>query len=453
MDTLQMEIEKLLVNIMQRSRQLKLETMILDNEAVKSESFTPTTPTLNKSLSINGSSSTLNTLTPTTSSLNKKFKSFSGKPSTLASIAASPLLNATNSIKKEAIIPENQPIVRNEIPDLFWQSVEPYCADITDDDVKLIENQIEMNDKYLNFNKIGPLGKHYTIQWAEEDIGQQIKDGSRFVDLDQAVKLQPTTPLKRKATSPVNLNENTKISSKLIDESLNKLKSQSTSNKSSSSSSSSSSLSYGPLTQRLISALIEQNLMTPFDTEIADYLDKIGPPQPMYMSPKTMAKKFTFNTNSSSLERKIKKTLIEQGILDIEDTEKLENESNLNTSNHVNEVNGTNGHNSSSFNNEIISKDDEIALEIKNLQNELKLVTKQCKQTLVQLLNISKNNLVKQDVKKKITAIDNEIIDLYEKFRTNRLAKKPLTKKDKDKAFRLIKDRQALRSELGQMKD
>jgi transcriptional adapter 3 len=453
MDTLQMEIEKLLVNIMQRSRQLKLETMILDNEATKSDSFTPTTPTLNKSLSLNGSSSSLNTLTPTSSSLNKKFKSFSGKPSALASIAASPLLNATNSIKKEAIIPENQPIVRNEIPDLFWQSVEPYCADITEDDVQLIENQIEMNDKYLNFNKIGPLGKHYTLQWAEDDIGQQIKDGSRFLDLDQAVKLQPTTPLKRKATSPVHLNENAKISSKLIDESLNKLNSKIPTT---SKTSSSSSLNYGPLTQRLISALIEQNLMTPFDTEIADYLDKIGPPQPLYMSPKTMAKKFTFSTNSSSLERKIKRTLIEQGILDIEDGDKIENESNGNHSFSLNENNGTNGHhstNSSAYNNEIISKDDEIALEIKNLQNELKLVTKQCKQTLVHLLNISKTNLVKQEVKKKISTIDNEVIDLYEKFRTNRLAKKPLTKKDKDKAMRSIKERQTLRSDLSQMKD
>lgn len=58
------------------------------------------------------------------------------------------------------------------------------------------------------------------------------------------------------------------------------------------------SLNYGPLTQRLISALIEQNLMTPLDNEIGDYLDKIGPPpEPMYMSPKTMARKLNLNTN------------------------------------------------------------------------------------------------------------------------------------------------------------
>ena len=65
----------------------------------------------------------------------------------------------------------------------------------------------------------------------------------------------------------------------------------------------------GPLTQRLISALIEQNLMTSFDNGLADYLDKIGPtPASMYMSPKTMAlNMFSYNSSNSSLEKKLKK--------------------------------------------------------------------------------------------------------------------------------------------------
>lgn len=446
MDYLQMEIESLLVNIMQRSRQLKLETMILDDSSI-SDSFI-THNTLNKSASLNGSISQLNASNheKLNHSLHKKFKSFNGKPTSLANIAASPLLIATNSIKKETIINENQPIVRNDIPDLFWQSVEPYCADITDDDIKLLENQIELNDRYLSFNKVGPLGKHYTLQWAQEDINNQIKDGSRFNDIDKTIKLQPSTPLKRKATSP--LDKNDKMSSRLIDESLNKMNSPVVSNAKTAQNSCKSSLNYGPLTQRLISALIEQNLMTPFDTEIADYLDKIGPPQPIYMSPKTMAKKLNFNTNSNSLERKIKKTLIEQGILDMDDNEKLDNDSNGSSSNETHHNN-----NNQSTTNEIIAKDDEIALEIKNLQNELKLVTNQCKQTLEHLLNISKNNLVKQDIKRKISAIDVDIVELYEKFRTSRLSKKPLNKKDKEKALKFIRDRNFMRSELCQLKD
>ena len=42
------------------------------------------------------------------------------------------------------------PIVRNDIPDVFWQSVEPYCADITEEDIKMLENQIEIQDNYMS---------------------------------------------------------------------------------------------------------------------------------------------------------------------------------------------------------------------------------------------------------------------------------------------------------------
>ena len=41
------------------------------------------------------------------------------------------------------------PIVRNDIPDTFWQSVEPYCADITGEDIKYLESQIEVYEKSI----------------------------------------------------------------------------------------------------------------------------------------------------------------------------------------------------------------------------------------------------------------------------------------------------------------
>ena len=148
--------------------------------------------------------------------------------------------------------------------------------------------------------------------------------------------------------------------------------------------------------------------MTPFDNELADYLEKIGPPQSMYLSPKSMAKKLTFNTNSSSnstLERKIKKTLIEQGILDIDENDKTpdclsENESSI-VKKEANSLNGANSN--------IIDKDDEIGNEIKNLQNELKTITSQCELTLTQLLHTSKKKMIKQDIKKKLTILDYEV--------------------------------------------
>lgn len=98
----------------------------------------------------------------------------------------------------------------------------------------------------------------------------------------------------------------------------------------------------------------------------------------------------------SSLERKIKKTLIEQSILDEDELENSDQDASENSPN-------------TSSENCTIHKDDEIANEIKNLQNELKVVTKQCKNTLHNLLDISKQDIEKQEIRKKISLLDSEV--------------------------------------------
>jgi hypothetical protein len=101
---------------------------------------------------------------PTTSSatLNKKFKSFSGKPAAnthaglsmnTASTAAALFFKPSHHHNASLNDSSGAPIVRNEIPDIFWSSVEPYCASITDDDIRLLESQLELNDRYLEFPK------------------------------------------------------------------------------------------------------------------------------------------------------------------------------------------------------------------------------------------------------------------------------------------------------------
>ena len=235
---------------------------------------------------------------------------------------------------------------------------------------------------------IPALGKHYALQWAEEDLNQQVKEGSRLSDYEAFN--DPSRSSKEQKFSVV---------SPLLEDSIQKCNSlnQNSKNAKQNQPKDNESLNYGPLTQRLISALIEQNLMTPLDNEIADYLDKIGPPpQPMYMSPKTMAQKLNFNsTNASTLEKKIKKTLIEQSILDIDENDNLSDENSV--------------ENATADSLDKIDKDDEIANEIKLLQNELKVVTKQCKQTLGNLLETSKQSILRQDLKKKISQLDSEV--------------------------------------------
>lgn len=420
-DTLQMEIESLLVNVMQRNRQLKIETMILDdwNNDSKNDVIAKISSPMPSEKSYQ----------------NKKFKTFTpGKQASL-----------NKSISKSAQVEDvnNVPIVRNDIPDTFWQSVEPYCADINEDDLRMLEHQIEIQDDYMSLNKtIPPLGKHYSLQWAEDDMNHQVKEGSRLTDYEAKI----STPAKRAAHMDKDSSSKYAVVNPLIDDSLYKVHSLNLfdSKIPNNIEKSSSELNYGPLTQRLISALIEQNLMTPLDNEIGDYLNKIGPPpQPMYMSPETMAKKLNFNSNSanvSSLERKIKKTLIEQSILD-DDEEVDSSDGN----------NGVQGASSTSNENCVIPKDDEIANEIRNLQNELKTVTKQCKQTLNNLLDVSKTSLVKQDIRKNISLLDSEIYEVYQKTKVSRQAKKPLFKKDRERALKAMKDRKILKDELNDM--
>jgi transcriptional adapter 3 len=244
------------------------------------------------------------------------------------------------------------------------------------------------------------VGKHYSLQWADEDLSQQIKEGSRCLDLDSSSHASaahhshcqtPSPGGKRKSVDP---NASLIRKNSLIQESVAKINKLASGGQQTE-----TSMSYGPLTQRLISALIEQNLMTPFDHEITDYLDKIGPPQTAsFLSPKTLAKSFHFSSNHTQhIERKLKRTLIEQGILELDEVEAKAEPVSQEDSQGANDAEGG------------VDGDDEIAVEIGNLQAELRLVTRQCKQTISQLLGIAKLDMQRQEVKKSLDGVDHEV--------------------------------------------
>lgn len=79
--------------------------------------------------------------------------------------------------------PLNEPIppriIRNDAPDRFWASVDPYCADITQDDIKALDDLIRTSDDDSDLYKIPPLGKHYSLRWATEDLLDEQKEGKR----------------------------------------------------------------------------------------------------------------------------------------------------------------------------------------------------------------------------------------------------------------------------------
>lgn len=229
-----------------------------------------------------------------------------------------------------------------------------------------------------------------------------MKESARFVDLDTSTThTTPTpTPTKRKNAHYIDPNAALIRKNSLIQESVNKINTEA--------SSSNSSLSYGPLTQRLISALVEQNLITPFDGDLGDYMDKMGPIQQTgctssaYLSPKTIVRGFQFGGAANSIEKKLKKSLVEQGIID--------SESNGVNNHHDENSNMLTGEENENGEND--GGEDELAVEIENLQNELKSVTRQCKETIEQLLEVAKLDLERQVVKKKLATVDQDVIYL-----------------------------------------
>ena len=64
----------------------------------------------------------------------------------------------------------NKPLInKNDTPNKFWLSVEPYCMPITQEDIKLLNDLI---DEYSGaiVPPIPDLGPHYSGQWATDDL-------------------------------------------------------------------------------------------------------------------------------------------------------------------------------------------------------------------------------------------------------------------------------------------
>lgn len=68
-------------------------------------------------------------------------------------------------------------IHKNDTPNKFWSSVEPYCSPITQEDLNYLEELIRTREKERDseFMKIPPLGRHYSLRWADEEIGDEVK--------------------------------------------------------------------------------------------------------------------------------------------------------------------------------------------------------------------------------------------------------------------------------------
>ncbi|CAF4931343.1 unnamed protein product [Pieris macdunnoughi] len=269
-----------------------------------------------------------------------------------------PAGNSDNSVKLEI---SQLALPKNNIPYKFWNSVDPFCAPVTMDDMKFLESLLVQSSN-TTLPPIPPLGRHYSEVWADEHISED-------QNASNPNKKSPDVPNIRKKLEK-----------------------------------SSENMITGPLTQRLVSALMEENVMT-------------------YDMPDMKIKQSTTTKNSYknslTLEKCLRKELVEQGILDPEDLPPLTNPA-----------------------------DDEILAEIKKCQTELTAVRKENCRNLKNLIGLCKQEMIRLNLKKQLDQVDMECIDIYKKMVAAKQKKRPITKKEKEDAWRAINEQIRLNKEI-----
>ncbi|KAF2988344.1 hypothetical protein EK904_000042, partial [Melospiza melodia maxima] len=179
----------------------------------------------------------------------------------------------------------------------FWASVEPYCADLTNEEVRVLEELLKPPEDEAEHYKIPPLGKHYSQRWAQEDLLEEQKDGARAA---------AAADKKKGVLGPL-----TELDTKDVDALLKKSEAQHEQPE--------DGCPFGPLTQRLLQALVEENIISPVeDSPIPEITGKDSGADGAGTSPRSQNKPFSV-PHTKSLEGRIKEELVAQGLLESED--------------------------------------------------------------------------------------------------------------------------------------
>lgn len=273
-------------------------------------------------------------------------------------------------------------VIRNDAPDRFWASVEPYCAEITQEDIKALDELIKTSEDDSDLYKIPPLGKHYSVRWATEDLLEEQKEGSKIEK-------------KKNSNSPNN--KEVKGLLKKVD-----------------SSGDDDICPFGQLTQRLISALVEENIMTP----IEDIIMESGTKEENNDSSGTNGDKSFYVGRTKILEARIREELIQQGLLDADEPflEDLE--------------------------------EDEVLVELEKRQAELKALSAHNRAQKEKLMALAAEEMKKQEIQRKIRAADNDTMEAFRRIMAAKQKKRSPTKKEREQAQKALKEREALLEQL-----
>ncbi|XP_017488156.1 PREDICTED: transcriptional adapter 3-B-like [Rhagoletis zephyria] len=271
---------------------------------------------------------------------------------------------------------------KNDTPNKFWLSVEPYCMPLTNEDLRLLDDLLEQYSGPL-VPPIPELGPHYSSIWAAEDL-KEVQQASNPNANSNRLKPQNSAS-----------NAMIKKAESIMDECVT-----------------------GPLTQRLVSALLEEQLIqNPSELSAAAVADSSNSSsENTHSSAQMNFRSLSLLRNCIDIEKRVKKELIEQGILDLND-----------------------------FPN---NDEDEIHAEIKRLIAELSAIAEYNGAALKRLHESAAEEIKRLEIKRKLDTIDQEILEAYKRTMQNKAKRKPLSTEDQQEIYRLTSEQKALSDQL-----
>ncbi|XP_029773753.1 transcriptional adapter 3 [Suricata suricatta] len=171
----------------------------------------------------------------------------------------------------------------------------------------------------------------------------------------------------------------------------------------------------GPLTELDTKGLktLTENIISPMeDSPIPDMSGKESGADGASTSPRNQNKPFSV-PHTKSLESRIKEELIAQGLLESEDRPAEDSE-------------------------------DEVLAELRKRQAELKALSAHNRTKKHDLLRLAKEEVSRQELRQRVRMADNEVMDAFRKIMAARQKKRTPTKKEKDQAWKTLKERESI---------
>ncbi|OQR76114.1 transcriptional adapter 3-like [Tropilaelaps mercedesae] len=377
-DSLQLELETLLVAVVHRKQQLREQLEALDyNDSVairdrtrlerdKGERHRTSSPMQGGSQSKRARPS----------SADHK----SAKKVVTENISRDSSGSASPKVIKGPKVPSGQgqsglpPPPSNDAPHRFWAYLDDYCKPISDEQIRALEVMLEAQEaiKLSDYVKIPPLGTHYTVKWAQDDLLEEQKEAATDAT---TVRLIENIETVLHQTAKESLSDNR----------------------------------FGTLTQRLMSCLIEENVIEQTEEEI----------------PVVVAQgRSTSATNVVSIEQRIRRELEELGVMQ-------------------------------ALAEKVADQDDEVFLELHKCQSQLVSISAHNVRMLRALLEAARRRQSVQALEGRLRAIDNEILEHFRRrkgtarsSRTSTLALPPPTKQDREQLRTLLNERKSIVAQL-----